>query len=212
MDWRHVLLFFFASSLLFGQEIGNKNSESAKELAEMDSIEVDSYSIFDTVKLDDAEIVHLNLKTEMEKKYYVWLRNRVRDVWPYVKVAVEEYNFIQDTSQYFVHKREKKKFVKKRQKALADRFEKQLRDLSISRGQILIKLINRETGMTAYEIIKELRGGINALMWNVAGGAYDLDLKTEYDIKKTREDLYIEVILIKDFQTGRLERIKDFDQ
>lgn len=95
---------------------------------------------------------------------------------------------------------------------MADRFEKQLRDLSISRGQILIKLINRETGMTAYEIIKELRGGINALMWNVAGGAYDLDLKTEYDIKKTREDLYIEVILIKDFQTGRLERIKDFDQ
>lgn len=78
----------------------------------MDSIEVDSYSIFDTVKLDDAEIVHLNLKTEMEKKYYVWLRNRVRDVWPYVKVAVEEYNFIQDTSQYFVHKREKRNLLK----------------------------------------------------------------------------------------------------
>lgn len=211
MDWKHILLFFFSGTLLLGQEIGNKHSDSAKELAEMDSIVVGNHAIFDTVKLDDAEILHLNLKTEMEKKYYVWLRKRVRDVWPYVKVAVEEYNFIQDTSQYFDQNRARKKFVKARQKALADRFEKQLKDLSISRGQILIKLIHRETNSTAYEIIKELRGGVNAFMWNVAGGAYDLELKTEFNPKRTREDLYIEVILMKDFQSGRLERIKDFE-
>ncbi|HUH34471.1 MAG TPA: DUF4294 domain-containing protein [Moheibacter sp.] len=211
MDWKHILLFFFSGTLLLGQEIGNKHSDSAKELAEMDSIVVGDHAIFDTVKLDDAEILHLNLKTEMEKKYYVWLRKRVRDVWPYVKVAVEEYNFIQDTSQYFDQNRARKKFVKARQKALADRFEKQLKDLSISRGQILIKLIHRETNLTAYEIIKELRGGVNAFMWNVAGGAYDLELKTEFNPKRTREDLYIEVILMKDFQSGRLERIKDFE-
>lgn len=211
MDWKHILLFFFSGTLLLGQEIGNKHSDSAKELAEMDSIVVGDHAIFDTVKLDDAEILHLNLKTEMEKKYYVWLRKRVRDVWPYVKVAVEEYNFIQDTSQYFDQNRARKKFVKARQKALADRFEKQLKDLSISRGQILIKLIHREANLTAYEIIKELRGGVNAFMWNVAGGAYDLELKTEFNPKRTREDLYIEVILMKDFQSGRLERIKDFE-
>ena len=185
--------------------------ETAEELAEMDSISGNELEIFDTVMLGNARVLHLNLKTDMEKKYYVWLRRRVRDVWPYVKVAVEEYNAIEDTSQYFNNRREKKKYIKKRQQILADKFEDQLRDLTLSRGQILIKLIHRETDKTSYEIIKELRGGMNAFLWNSSGGVFDLDLKTKFDPHRVREDLYIEVILIKDFQSGRLEPIRDFD-
>lgn len=86
-----------------------------------------------------------------------------------------------------------------------------MKDLSLSRGQILVKLIYRETGSTAYQIIKELRGGMNAFLWNTAGGAYNLDLKTQFDPHKVREDLYIEVILEKDFRSGRLERIREFE-
>ncbi|MBW7870320.1 MAG: DUF4294 domain-containing protein [Flavobacteriia bacterium] len=177
----------------------------------MDSISDDELQIFDTIQLGDARVLHLNLKTDMEKKYYVWLRRRVRDVWPFVKVAVEEYNSIQDTSKYFSNNRERKRYIKNRQAILADQFEDRLKNLTLSRGQILIKLINRETDKTAYEIIKELRGGVNAFLWNSTGGAFNLDLKTEYDPHRTREDLYIEVILLKDFQSGRLEPIRDFD-
>ena len=211
MSWKvSVLIFFLLSNFIFGQEINN-SAEVKREFAELDSIAVDDLYVHDTVLLEDAKILHVNLKTEMEKKYYIWLRKRVRDVWPYVKIAVDEYNSIQDTAQYFTNNRQKKKYIKQRQNELANQFEKQLRDLSLSRGQILIKLIHRETGKTAYEIIRELRGGINAFIWNAAGGAYELDLKTEFDTHKVREDSYIEVILRKDFQSGRLERIREFE-
>lgn len=211
MSWKvSLLIFFLLSNFIFGQEINN-SAEIKREFAELDSITVDDLYVHDTVLLEDAKILHVNLKTEMEKKYYIWLRKRVRDVWPYVKIAVDEYNSIQDTAQYFTNNRQKKKYIKQRQKELADQFEKQLRDLSLSRGQILIKLIHRETGKTAYEIIRELRGGVNAFIWNAAGGAYELDLKTEFDTHKVREDSYIEVILRKDFQSGRLERIREFE-
>jgi len=211
MDWKFLLFVLFAIPHCSAQIVTQNNQEIEAELAEMDTISDDELEIFDTIQLGDAKVLHLNLKTDMEKKYYVWLRRRVRDVWPFVKVAVEEYNSIQDTSKYFSNNRERKRYIKQRQQILADQFEDRLKNLTLSRGQILIKLINRETDKTAYEIIKELRGGVNAFLWNSTGGAFNLDLKTEYDPHRTREDLYIEVILIKDFQSGRLEPIRDFD-
>lgn len=211
MNWNvSLLIFFLLSNFTFSQELNN-SAEVEREFAELDSILVNNLFVHDTVLLEDAQILHVNLKTEMEKKYYIWLRKRVRDVWPYVKIAVDEYNSIQDTAQHFTNKKQKKKYIKQRQKELADQFEKQLKDLSSSRGQILIKLIHRETGKSAYEIIRELKGGINAFIWNAAGGAYELDLKTEFDTHKVREDSYIEVILRKDFQSGRLEKIREFE-
>lgn len=211
MDWKFLLFVLFAIPHCSAQIVTQNNQEIEAELAEMDTISDDELEIFDTIQLGDAKVLHLNLKTDMEKKYYVWLRRRVRDVWPFVKVAVEEYNSIQDTSKYFSNNRERKRYIKQRQQILADQFEDRLKNLTLSRGQILIKLINRETDKTAYEIIKELRGGVNAFLWNSTGGAFNLDLKTEYDPHRTREDLYIEVILIKDFQSGRLEPIRNFD-
>lgn len=211
MHWKLFIITSFFGFCLFGQDELNKQPPpSSKELNEMDSISPEDLAVFDTIKLDNAEMLHLHLETEMEKKYYLWLRKRVRDVWPYVKVAVEEYNSIQDTAQFFT-KREKRKYIKNRQGVLADQFEGKLKDLSLSRGQILIKLIHRETDKTSFEIIKELRGGMNAFLWNSAGGAFDLDLKTQFDPHRTREDLYIQVILEKDFRSGRLERIKESD-
>jgi hypothetical protein len=208
MQWKlfFVLLAFF--NLTYAQET-EKEKELRQELSEMNNIETGDLVIFDTIELHNAEVLHLQLKTDMEKKYYLWLRKRVRDVWPYVKVAVEEYNAIQDTAQY-LSKSERKSYIKQRQKVLADEFENKLKDLSLSRGQILIKLIHRETDFTAFEIIKQLRGGMNAFLWNSAGGAFNLDLKTEFNPHKSREDLYIEVILKKDFASGRLERINEF--
>lgn len=211
MVWKFIIAALLISPLSFGQIETEERQKVESEIAEMDTIEDFNLEIFDTVNLADATVLHLNLKTDMEKKYYVWLRRRVRDVWPYVKVAVEEYNVIQDSANAFDNKRERKQYIKQRQKVLADQFEDRLKNLTLSRGQILVKLIHRETGETTYQIIKELRGGMSAFLWNSTGGAFDLDLKTEFNPHKVREDLYIEVILQKDFQSGRLEPIKDTD-
>ncbi|MDD3771642.1 MAG: DUF4294 domain-containing protein [Weeksellaceae bacterium] len=210
MDWKIFFIFFFFSfTFLLSQE--DSKTENYLERLELDSIRTGGEIVWDTVKLDNANIIFLRLNTDMEKKYYLWLRKRVRDVWPFVKVAVEEYNSIQDTAKLIHKKRDRRKYIKQRQNVLANEFESQLKDLSTSRGQILIKLIYRETGRTSYDIIKELRGGFNAFLWNTAGDFNNLDLKSVFDPHKTREDLFIEVILQKDFSSGRLERIRDFE-
>lgn len=211
MVWKFLFIGLLTTYWCNAQDDAEINKKIKEEMTEFDSIENSALEVFDTINLSDATVLHLNLKTDMEKKYYIWLRRRVRDVWPYVKVAVEEYNSIQDTAKYFSSKREKKKFIKHKQQILADQFEEKLKNLSLSRGQILIKLINRETNQTAFDIIKELRGGMSAFLWNSTGGMFDLDLKTIYDPHKTREDLYIEVILQKDFISGRLTPIKESD-
>lgn len=210
MDWKIFFIFFFFSfTFLLSQE--DSKTENYLERLELDSIRTEGEIVWDTVKLDNANIISLRLNTDMEKKYYLWLRKRVRDVWPFVKVAVEEYNSIQDTAKLIHKKRDRRKYIKQRQNVLANEFESQLKDLSTSRGQILIKLIYRETGRTSYDIIKELRGGFNAFLWNTAGDFNNLDLKSVFDPHKTREDLFIEVILQKEFSSGRLERIRDFE-
>lgn len=61
-------------------------------------------------------------------------------------------------------KRLKRKYIKERQKILAEQFEKQLKNLTVSRGQILTKLLYKETGKTTFDIIKELKGGVPAFL------------------------------------------------
>jgi hypothetical protein len=206
------LLFILPVSNLkaqvFGLDLGGKNSTHE---IKNDSINLDEFSFnpLDTIHLNEMNSYSVVLKSDLEKKYYLWLRKRVRDVWPYVRTAVKEYNYVSDTIQTMDKKRDRKKFIKSRQKQLADQFENQLKNMSSSRGQILNKLINKETNKTTYDIIKELRGGINAFLYQAASGAFDIDLKQTFNPKRTREDLYIAVILQRDFADGTLKPVDE---
>ena len=62
--------------------------------------------------------------------------------------------------------------------------------------------MNRSTGKTVYELIKELKGGFNAFLWNVQGNVADIDLKKEYNPHKYRDDEYLESLLISNWQQG----------
>ena len=196
----------FANAQVFGLDLGVNSGREIKA----DSMNLDNdLFINDTIYLKDSEFYSVTLNTELEKKYYSWLRKRVRDVWPYVRTAVREYDAVNDSVAKIEKRREQKKFIKNRQKVLADQFEENLKNMSVSRGQIITKLIHKETDKTVYEIVKELRGGINAFLYNTAGGAYNINLKETFNPKRTREDLYIYVILKRDIAAGILQPIYD---
>lgn len=197
-----VLLTFTVKAQLLGIDLGV--SKATAEIKNDTISDLDALIINDTIFLNNSDIYSVRLKTDLEKKYYLWLRKRVRDVWPYVRTAVREYNVVMDTVQQMDRKRDRKKYIKQRQTLLADQFENQLKNMTSSRGQILTKLIYKETHKTTYDIIKELRGGLTAFIYNTAGGAYDISLKQQFDPKRTREDLYILVILQRDFASGVL--------
>ncbi|MBS7334449.1 MAG: DUF4294 domain-containing protein [Weeksellaceae bacterium] len=197
--------FNVADAQIFGLDMGVSANREIKN----DTIIDGNLVIADTIQLHDSQFYSVQLKTDLEKKYYFWLRKRVRDVWPYVRTAVREYNSVMDTVNTMDRRRDQRRFIKDRQKKLGDQFENQLKNMTVSRGQILTKLIHKETNKTTYDIIKELRGGVSAFLYNTAGGAYDINLKQTFDPKRTREDLYIIVILQRDIADGVLQPIYD---
>jgi hypothetical protein len=131
-------------------------------------------------------------RTELQKMQR--LIYNVRKVYPYAKLAATklgEYQKVLDTIQT---ERKKKQFIRKAQKELEAQFEADLKKLSFNQGKILIKLIYRQTGNSTFEIVKELRGGFNAFVWQSMARLFGLDLKTGYDPEG--EDQSIEKIVL----------------
>ncbi len=100
---------------------------------------------------------------------------------------------------------EKRQYIKAKQNKLALQYESQLRDLTTSEGQVFAKLMCRATGKTIFEIIKELKGGFNAFIWNIKGNIAEVDIKKGYNPRKNRDDEYIESLLISNWQLGHIK-------
>ncbi|MFV0553658.1 MAG: DUF4294 domain-containing protein [Mangrovibacterium sp.] len=130
------------------------------------------------------------------RKYWR-LVSRVKKTYPYAKLAaelMEEYSQKYDLSQ--VKDSERKKYIKQMEKELMNTYGDELRRMSISDGRILIKLIDRETQSTSYELIKELRGGTSAFFWQGVAKIFGNDLKSEFDPDENFEDEHIDQILL----------------
>jgi hypothetical protein len=91
--------------------------------------------------------------------------------------------------------REKKKFLKQVEQDLQDEFGAELTNLSITQGTILLTLIDRETGDTSYELVKQLRGTISAFFWQSLARLFGHNLKDGYDADGDQE--MIEDIILR---------------
>lgn len=128
------------------------------------------------------------------RQYYKMVYN-LRKVYPYSQLAKRK--LIELNQQYLDCKtdKERKAYAKKVEKELFTEFEAPLRKLSVSQGKILIKLIDRETGQSSYELIKELKGGFNAFFWQTTAKLFGNDLKKKYD--KYGDDKILEELVLK---------------
>lgn len=180
-----------------------KNSKNALNaiIVEGDTIPI---LILDEVLLVDKPSFNSD---EARRRYYI-LRRKVLKVYPYAVIAGNKLDSLNLTLADINGKRKQKKYIKNFQDYLEGRFEDELKELTRTEGQILSKLISRETGITTYELIDTYRSGWNAFWWNVAAGFYDIDLKIPYDPKSNEEDKLIENILQRSFINGLLEERK----
>ena len=144
------------------------------------------------------------LSDHQARRNYYSLTRKVRRVYPYVREAALRMDSVNRQLEGIDKKRQRKKYTKQYQKYLEERFEPELRKLTRSEGQILSKLIYRETGMPVYDIIKTYRNGLSARFWSMTAWWYDIDLKRPYDPLNDPEDQLIENILIRKFISGQL--------
>ena len=124
---------------------------------------------------------------------YTILEMRVMKVYPIAKAAALKLKGYNSVYLTFKSNGERKEYIKKIEKDLFSEFEPEIRSMSINQGRILIKLIDRETGQSSYEIIKEFKGGFSAFFWQGIARIFGHNLKSEYDA--ANEDKMIEYII-----------------
>jgi hypothetical protein len=136
----------------------------------------------DTVDVINIDPVLISASMDEEKlKEYQKLKRRVRKVLPYAKLAAYKMQVMEDNLALKKGKKERKKYIKQCEESMKKLYMDQLKNLSIEEGKVLMKLIYRETGKTTWQIMKNYRGGAEALFWQAFGSVYGHDMKVEYD-------------------------------
>jgi hypothetical protein len=158
------------------------------------------------VFLDEILVTDKPTFTDVEaRKRYLLLRRRVLKVYPYAKAAGERLDSLNMRLAKEKSARKRAKYTKQYQKFLEERFEAELRKLTRSEGQILCKLVYRETDKTVFKLIRQYRNWLTAVGWSVTGSWYDINIRKEYDPKGDDEDALIERILLRSFAMGELK-------
>ncbi len=96
-------------------------------------------------------------------------------------------------------RRAQERYTKQVEKELKEQYTPIIRRMSFSQGKILIKLIDRETGHTTYDLVRDLRGGFSAFFWQNLGRLFGMNLKSTYDA--AGEDALLERLIIL-FEAG----------
>ena len=125
----------------------------------------------------------------------------VKKVYPYARLAGIKLRQYETKLQGIASEKERKRVMKQAEDELNDQFGPELKELTFTQGKILIKLVDRETKFTSYQLVKDLRGGFRAFFYQGFARVWGYNLKTEYDPEG--EDELIEMIVLM-IENGQL--------
>lgn len=145
----------------------------------------------------DMVMVWGKMSTAQRKANREWtrLRNAVYVTYPYAKKASYIINDVNSNLKHIIDEKKRKQYLSSREKVLKKEFTEPLTNLSVYQGKILMKLINRETSNTCYDLVKEYKGGFSAKFWQTIAWVFGGSLKQNYDPKG--EDAEIEQIVLE---------------
>jgi hypothetical protein len=187
-------LLFFPVSFISNAQITNDSLAKRDAVIEMN----------DTIVPLEEVVVYRHKWNAAEKKEFQLLQNRVYKVYPIAKIAADRLTVLNKNMDKMKTNREKKKYFKIVEDYMENEFTGQLKKLSRKQGQILVKLIHRQTGYTTFELIKDYKSGWKAFWSNNTAKLFDINLKTKYAPFEINEDFLIETILDRAFVRGRL--------
>ncbi|MBA23130.1 MAG: hypothetical protein CMP52_07315 [Flavobacteriales bacterium] len=198
---KHLLtLFFFAG--FHAIMIAQQTDFPGDQFVLIDGDSIPTYGI----PLKEVIVFQpLHFKTPQELKRYLILRRKTLKVYPYAKMAAERLTILNKRLESLNSKRSRKKYLKRMEKFIFGEFEEELKKFSRSEGQILIRLVHRQTGTTTYDLVKELRTGWKAFWYQTTASLFKLSLKDIYDPEDSLEDYLIEDILQRAFVGNYLE-------
>ncbi len=134
----------------------------------------------------------LKFKNKKEEKFY-W--RTVRDVkltLPYAKLIAETLIETYEYIETFPTQKEREDYLKRMEKSLFEQYKPVLRRFSRAQARVLVKLIQRETHQSSYDIIRAFLGSFRAGFWQGFGKLFGVSLKADYNPSGNREDGIIE--------------------
>ena len=192
-------LFFLSSTIALSQVV---ESDSLVDYIKIkgDSIVRSSIDLDKVILLPKKEFKNSN-----EIKNYLILKRKTLKVYSYAILASNRLTTLNERLVNIKRRRDRKNYTKKIQKFIANEFYDELRKFTQTEGQILIKLLHRQTGTSAYKIIKELRNGWSAFWYNNTARIFNMSLKKEFDPYTVEEDYLIEDIIQRALRDKKLE-------
>lgn len=198
-----VILFGIVGYMGFGQVAEETLDSVAQQyiIMEGDSL------LQSSIALNEVYVFgRLKFSSYNDKLRYYILRRKTMKVYPYAKLAAERLVELNDSLGHIKKNSHKRRFTRKVQKFIEDEFSEELKKLTRTEGQILVKLIYRQTGITAFDLVKELRSGWRAFWYNTTAKMFNISIKEEFHPDLVHEDYLIEDILQRAFADFSLER------
>ena len=192
-------LFLFSTLISSSQQIDDDNATDYIRI-EGDTIVKGSIGLNEVLLLPRRPF-----KNSEEIRKYLILKRKTIKVYPYSVMASRRLKSLNDRLLVIKTKRERRRYTRMVQKFLEDELTPELSKLTKSEGQILIKLIYRQTGITTFNLVKNLRNGVKAFLYNTTARFFDLNLKTEFNPEIILEDYYIEDIIQRSVRDNLIE-------
>ncbi|WP_231465004.1 MULTISPECIES: DUF4294 domain-containing protein [unclassified Pedobacter] len=192
MKFKGLIILFFV--MIFSASLkAQENTEPVfPKLGKLDTIRVastnDNGVMIPWMQLYDVTITAPHIfKSPAEQAAYNRLRYNVLKVMPYALFAKRRYEQLERDLVTTTEKKRQKDLVKQCDKEIKDMFNREIKDLTITQGKILTKLIDREVGRTTYDIVKQTKGGFAAFSYQVIARVVGHNLKSEYNINEDRD-------------------------
>ena len=185
-------IFLFAL-LICGSKV-NAQQETSKVL---NAIVVNG----DTIPVEDLSEVNIYNKessnVSAEAKQFNRLVKNVKKVYPYAKLAGIKFNEYSGLLANVKNEKEKRRMMKKAQDELEAQFGDDLKALTFSQGKILLKLVDRQTGNSSFDLVQEFRGKFVAFFWQSFAKLFGYNLKIQYDPLGEDKDIELIVLMIE---------------
>jgi hypothetical protein len=201
------VLYISALLLLLVASTGARAQNSVNDTIRLGAV-VENGQVYPMILLDEYTKVEKYLDPA-EKLRRDRLRNDIFTVYPYAITAAAVFKGINDNLEKMDGRHDRKKYLKSIDHSLDQTFKQPLKNLSIDQGHILIKLINRQTGQNCYSIVKELKGGFSAVVWQGVGVLFNNNLNKDYDPEGSDKEIEE---MVKDMEASSAYRYQLYQQ
>lgn len=133
-------------------------------------------------------------RNKKEEKFFWRTVRDVKRTLPYARLVSNELIMVNQKLAELPTEKERKQYIKQYEKEVFEKYEKDLRKMTISQGKMLIKLVDRECDKTSYELVKFYKGGFVAFFWQGVARLFGSNLKSEYDASD--KDRVVERIIL----------------